>query len=253
MAQLGAQAGLQAGLPARRGQHLPRRAAEVRYAPQSPPVPALSVVAARLAGADTKSGETAVPIDFRGGARSYRTVSALDVLNGRTPRSALRSKVRVRRRDEPGCRRSCAAPRWAGCPAPRSTRTPTPRSCAVRHPARDILIIALLALIPAAVAAGAAVDRGGRDRRDRPSRTSSWRSCCSDSGWIVPILLPLAALALSSVGLVVIRLVLAAARRCRRPAPGAPREPELRAACRTLPSLSFLSPFHPNLIPFILS
>ena len=223
MAQLGAQAGY-SGFPLAAGNIYRVVQPEVRYAPQSPPVPALSVVAARLAGADTKSGETAVPIDFRGGAHSYRTVSALDVLTGKAPRSALQGKVVFVGATNPtaGDVRRTPVGRMPGAEIHANAYTTIVRG---RHPARDILIIALLALIPAAVA------------RARPWIAAAVIAGTAvaylvvaqllfDSGWIVPVLLPLGALALSSAGLVAIRLVLARRAARRRPAPGAPREPD---------------------------
>jgi adenylate cyclase len=193
----------------------------VRFAPKSPVVPALATAAGQAAGVDTSTGEDPVAIEFRGGARSFRTVSAVDVLSGSSPAGSLRDKVVLVGMSDPrGGDGSRLTPvgRMPGVEIHANAYAALVRG---RHPARDILIIALIALIPALVAhrravVAAAVILGGSVAYAIVAQV------LFASGWIMPVALPLAALAASSAGLVAIRVGLARAASSRRRTPRPP-------------------------------
>ena len=223
IASLGARLGY-SGLPVSGDAKDPTYSAvepSVRFAPRSPVVPSLATAAGRAAGEDTDAGEDTVAIDFQGRARSFRTVPAIDVLSGRAPAGALRDNVVLVGMSDPrggDGRRLTPVGRMPGVEIHANAYATLVRG---RHPARDILIVALLALIPAAVArarpvVAAAVILGAA------VAYAIVAQLLFAAGWIVPLALPLAALALSSAGLVAIRVGLARAASRRRRAPGAP-------------------------------
>ena len=218
----------------------------VAYAPQTRRIPTLSFLAARTAGLRVDPWPAAVPIEFREPG-AIRTVSAADVLAGRTPPGALRDKLVLVGTSAPQAgdlRRTPARRRVPGVEIHANALLTA--AAQARRPARDILLIAALALFPVLLfrarpvvaalgVAGAAVAY--------LVVAQLWFG----AGRVVPVVVPLGALLASAAGLALARTL--AARRARRardprggsragapaagppPAPGAaPAPPPARAA-----------------------
>ena len=192
IASLGARLGY-SGFPAKGDSGDPTFSAiepSVRFAPSSPVVPSLATAAGQAAGVDTEAGEVPVVIEFLGSARSVRTVPAIDVLSGRAPAGALRDNVVFVGMSDPrggDGRRLTPAGKMPGVEVHANAYVTLVRG---RHPARDILIVALLALIPVAVA------------RSRPAVAGAVilgaavayaivAQLLFAAGWNVPVALPL--------------------------------------------------------------
>ena len=209
--------------------------AQVAYAPQTRRIPTLSFLAARTAGLRVDPWPAAVPIEFREPG-AIRTVSAADVLAGRTPPGALRGKLVLVGTSAPQAgdlRRTPARRRVPGVEI--HANAILTAAAQARRPARDILLIAALALFPVLLfrarpvvaalgVAGAAVAY--------LVVAQLWFG----AGRIVPVVVPLGALLASAAGLALARTL--AARRARgasrgvRRARGARGRPAARAGPR---------------------
>jgi len=221
LASLGARLGY-SGLPTSGDAKDPTYSAiepSVRFAPGSPVVPALATAAGQAADVDTSTGEDSVALAFRGGAGSFRTVRAIDVLSGRAPADALRGNVVLVGMSDPrggDGRRLTPVGRMPGVEVHANAYAALVRG---RHPARDILVIALIALIPALVARARPVVATAAILAAAAAYAIAAQVLFA-AGWILPVALPLAGLALSSAGLVAIRIGLARTASDRRRAPG---------------------------------
>jgi adenylate cyclase len=182
-----------------------RMDARVRLAPDVLQVPTFWYLVARKAGLKVAPWRDPVAIDYR---NDVKTIPAIDVLTGRTGAASLRGKVVVVGTSSASAGDLHATPTRARVPGVQILASAILTTAThARDAARDIVLIFLLALIPvaclwlAAPYAVAAVVLAA-------AAYLALAQVAYDRGHVLPVAVPLAALAVSALGMVAARLLM---------------------------------------------